>query len=113
MWSTITKTAKKTVVDKIDDFNNTVEEETELDRVEKHLDGSNNIEDHIYNLWTSVVEPYLENPNRDILTDLTSEDYPKFYKFMINNSSAYQKLYDRKLQLESSDNVDLDVRRDR
>lgn len=55
----------------------------------------NNIDNHIRTLWETVMVPYLENFNeRQILDQLTTNDYNKFYEFMIKNNPVCQKIID-------------------
>ena len=55
----------------------------------------NNIDKHIRILWDNVMVPYLENFNeRQILDQLTTNDYNKFYEFMIKNNPICQKIID-------------------
>lgn len=50
------------------------------------------IEDDISNLWYSCIMPYIQNHNRQILTDLTELDKNRFYKLMVSNNRTYLKL---------------------
>ena len=53
----------------------------------------NNIDKHIRILWYTVMVPYLENFNeRQILDQLTTNDYDKFYAFMIKNNPICQQI---------------------
>ncbi len=64
-------------------------------------DNYNNIDKHIRILWDTVIVPYLEDFNeRQILDQLTTNDYDKFYIFMIKNNPICQQIiedFDKKL----------------
>jgi len=61
--------------------------------VENVNNNYNNIDNHIRILWDTVIVPYLENFNeRQILDQLTTNDYDKFYAFMIKNNPICQQI---------------------
>lgn len=50
----------------------------QLDELEKYIDM----------LWVNVILPYIKDPNRKILLNLTENDKHKFYKFMLENTNV-------------------------
>lgn len=59
--------------------------EKELDRFEKS----------VKNIWLIKVLPYINNPNRKILNNLTENDYNKFLLFMTQNSPVHKKIEEK------------------
>jgi hypothetical protein len=56
-----------------------------LDELMDIEDAKDKIEQHIRELWDNVIVPYLNNyRDRQILGNLTVNDYDKFYKWIIN-----------------------------
>lgn len=54
------------------------------------------IDKDIKSLWEIVIVPYLLNYNsRQILCNLTENDYSIFYNFMIKNNDIYQYISNR------------------
>lgn len=62
-----------------------------LNELEHCINILNKMEEHIRDLWDSVIVPYLENYNeRQILDQLTVNDYDKFYVYMTRNNEVYK-----------------------
>lgn len=76
-------------------------EYNELEEIEYKI---NKIEKEIKELWDNVMVPYLNNYNRQILINLTENDYIKFYEFIIKNNSDIKSLYNRYYDLINKGN---------
>ena len=49
----------------------------------------------IKSIWYTTIVPYIENYNSNyVLNKLTKDDYPKFYKFMVENNPTYNIIND-------------------
>ena len=85
------KTKNETVYvysDSDSDSDTNVDKLKELEHCIKVLD---KMDEHIRNLWDEVIVPYLENYNeRQILDQLTVNDYDKFYGYMTSNNEVYK-----------------------
>lgn len=65
----------------------TIEDEIQL--VEEQLDDMCNI---FSNMWDTIIEPYLQNPNSQILDKLKLSGKSHFINFMIENNKTYNRL---------------------
>jgi len=60
------------------------------------------MEDHIKELWDNVIVSYLNDFRyNDILSNLTVNDYHKFYEYMINNNEFFSYVCGRIYDLEN------------
>jgi len=57
---------------------------------------------HIRKLWDNVIVPYLENDcQKQILFSLNSNDYPKFYNYMLLNNEIFSYVVNRITYLQN------------
>lgn len=70
----------------------------ELEKLEHIFEG---MERDIKSLWNNVMLPYINNyNNKQILTKLSSDDYDKFYNYMVNNNEMIQYVLCRISELQ-------------
>lgn len=74
---------------------------SELEELQQTFD---NMELHIRRLWDNVMVPYLENDvEKQILFGLTSNDYPKFYNYMLSNNEIFSYVVNRITYLQKEE----------